>query len=170
MGAEAAGLAGAGIGAIGGIAKTIIGAKQAREAQEAIDSYQRQDLNNVFEGLSVSTLGADLQREELARASATSVGALQTAGARALVGGIGTVQQQNVTQSRQIGADLDVQQKEIDKLRAQDNARIQQLMEQRENADLAGLGQQLAVGQQNIFGGIGDATQAGTSFANLAGF
>ena len=35
------------------------------------------------------------------------------------------------------------------------------MQEQRENADLAGLGQQMAVGQQNFMSGIGDIAAAG---------
>jgi len=147
------------IGGVGGIAKTIMGAKQAAQAREAIENYQRQELTNVYGGLSVSTLGADLQREELARATATGVQALRQSGTRGLIGGLGRLQAGNIRQSRQIGADLDVQQKQIDLLRAQDEGRIRAMTERREEADLAGLGQQQMVGQQNIFSGIGDISQ-----------
>jgi len=158
--------AGAGVSAIGSVVQGIMGAKQASQARKAIDEYQRQELTNVYSGLSVSTLGADLQREELARATATGMGTLQQAGARALVGGIGGLQQGNVAQSRQIAADLDAQQKYIDQLRAQDNTRIQGLTEQREQQDLAGLGQMYNVGQQNLYGAIGGF---GSSIANFSG-
>jgi hypothetical protein len=161
MGAASAAIAG-----VGGIVKGITGARQASEARRAIESYQRQELTNVYGDLSVSTLGSDLQREELARATATGVEALQQAGVRGLIGGIGQVQAQNNLTSRQIAADLDMQQQQIDRLRAQDNATIRALQEQREAQDLAGLGQQLNVGQQNLFSGIGDVTR---SFGAAAG-
>lgn len=163
------GVGAAAIGAVGGIAKSIMGAKQARQARKAIDAYDRQELTNVYGELSVSTMGADLQREELARATATGVQALQQGGVRGLVGGLGRLQAGNIQQSRQIGADLDIQQKEIDQLRAGDEGRIQQMTERREEADLAGLGQQLMVGQQNLMSGIGDIAQSASAFGGMMG-
>lgn len=157
------------IGGVGGIAKTIMGASQARRARKAIDQYQRQELTNVYGGLSVSTRGADLQREEMARATATGVQALQSGGVRGLVGGLGRVQAGVTSQSRQIGADLDMQQKEIDRLRASDESRIQQMTERREEADLAGLGQQQMVGQQNLYSGIGDIAQSASALGGMTG-
>ena len=159
--------ASAGVTAAGGIAKSIIGAKQASDARKAIENYQRQDLQNVYADVGVSTLGSDLQREVLSQATATGIDALQRGGVRALVGGLGGVQQQNIQQSRQIGADLDRQQQDINRLRASDQANIRGLQEQRENADLAGLGQQLNVGQQNLFSGIGDFAQSASSAAGI---
>ena len=146
-----------------------MGASQARKARKAIEQYQRQEITNAYEGLSVSTMGADLQREEMARATATGVQALQAGGVRGLVGGLGQVQAGVTAQSRQIGADLDIQQKEIDQLRAGDEKRIQQMTERREEADLAGLGQQLAVGQQNLYGGIGDIAQSASAAGGMMG-
>lgn len=161
------GIASASIGAVGSIAQGIMGASQASKAKKALANYQRQELTNSYEGIGVSTLGADLQREELARSSANSVQALQQSGVRGVVGGIGAVQKANVQQSRQIGADLDMQRNRLDQLVAQDETRIRQMQEEREKADLAGLGQQLAVGQQNLFGGIAGLGQSMGSAAGL---
>lgn len=160
--------AGAGISAIGGVIKSIKGAKQEREARKAIDEYTRQDLTNAFDKTKVSTMGADLQREELARATASSVQALQQGGARALGTGIGAVQQANIQQSREIGADLDKQFQQIEMAKATDEARIREIQEQREKDDLAGLGQQLATGQQNFMSGIGDIASAAGVFGRGA--
>jgi hypothetical protein len=159
----------AGISATASIIKTSKAAKQERDAKKAIEQYDRQELTNVYGDLSVSTMGADLQREELARANATGVQALQQGGVRGLVGGLGLLQQGTIQQSRQIGAGLDIQQREINRLIAQDQTRIQKMMEQRENADLAGLGQQQAVGQQGVMSGIGDLAQIGASVSGTIG-
>ena len=153
--------------AVGAITKTIISANQASKARQAIERYDRQELTNAFAETSVSTLGADLQREELARASAMGIDALQASGTRGLVGGLGRLQQIQALQSREIGADLDRQQKEIDRLRAQDRVRMRELQEQRERADLAGLGQQYNVGRQGVMAGISDFQQAGGMLAGL---
>lgn len=158
---------GAGLSILGGITKGILGASQASKARKAIDDYKRQELTNAYDQLSVSTLGADLQREELARASASSIQALQQSGIRGLVGGIGKVQQNNIQQSRQIGADLDMQQRQIEQLVATDDARIRAMQETREQEDLAGLGQQQNVGQQNMFSGIGDVAQGVSAYTNM---
>lgn len=166
------------LGIGGGRARSRRASKEAAAAQKAIDNYDRQELLNAYAGLSVSTFGADLQREELARATATSVSALQQAGIRGLVGGLGRVQSINALQSRQIGADLDVQQKAIDQMRAQDETQIRQMMERREEQDLAGLGQQLNVALQNRATAQSDITQGlfgiagaalGGGFGNLFG-
>lgn len=158
--------AGAGLSATGGIVKTILGARQARKAQEAIDNYQRQALTNAYADLEVSTLGADLQVEQMNRTTANTVQALKAGGARALIGGIGKVQQINTDASRQIAADLDNQKNYNEKLEAQGEMQVQNMQERREEADLAGLGQQLSVGQQNIFGGIADTIRG---FGAMAG-
>lgn len=144
------------VAGIGGIAKAVSGASEARRAREALANYRRQELRNVYEGVGVSTLGADLRREEAARLAATSIDALQASGARGVLGGIGGVQQQSNLVNRQIAANLDEQQKQLDRLRAQDQARIRQIQEQREVADLQGLGQQLQTGRQDLFSGLGD--------------
>jgi hypothetical protein len=159
---------GAVVSAAGGIAKGVLGAVQAAKAKKAIANYKRQDLANAYEKMSVSTLGADLAREELARVSASSVDALQQSGVRGVVGGIGKVVEANSKQSRAIGVDLDKQDQAIQKLEADDDVRIRTLQEEREKADLAGLGQQLAVGQQNLFSGISDVAQSGSSIASSA--
>lgn len=157
------------ISVVGGVAKSVIGARQAKKAREAIKNYKRQELKNAYEGLEVSTLSADLQREELARASATSIQALQAGGIRGVIGGVGGVQQSVVQQSRQIGADLDRQQMQIEQMKAADEVRIQQMQERREEADLAGLGQQQAVGQQNVMSGISTVAGAAGAMAGLQG-
>lgn len=148
-----------GIGAGLGIYQTISGAIQSRDAREALNNYQRQDLENVAQDLTVSTLGSDLQREEQARLAATQVDALQASGTRGLIGGLGRVEAGNQRLMRETGADLDRQQKEIDRMVADDNARIRTMQEARENADIAALSSQFSAGQQNSYSGLGNVVQ-----------
>jgi hypothetical protein len=158
----------AAVGAGIGIYQTIQGAKQARDAKNALENYERQELKNVAEDLQVSTLGADLQREEQARLSASQIDALQGSGTRRIIGGLGRVEAGNQNVNRQIAADLDMQQREIDRMRAQDETRIQGMQEQREVADINALSSQYNTGQQNMMSGLGN-TIAGTGQA-IAGF
>jgi len=153
----------AGVGALASGIQAISGAKQKRDAQQELENYQRQELTNVAEGLQVSTLGADLQREEQARLASTQVDALQGAGARGLIGGIGRVEAGSQMVNRQIGADLDAQQKQIDQMRAQDEANIRGMQEQRETSDIAGLSSQYNAGNAMLWQGVGGIAQSGIS-------
>jgi len=164
------GAASAGIGAVGGIAQTIIGAGQARKARKAIENYDRQDITNLSEGLKVSTKGADLATQELARANATTVSALKAGGVRALMGGIPQIQASTVNQMAKIGADLDEQVINIQQQEIAGAEKARQMIERREEADLAGLGQQMSTGQQTMASGLsgfaGSMGQMGTLFAD----
>ena len=159
MGAGAASAAGGILGAGVGIYNTIQGAKQARDAKRALENYQRQQLTNVAEGLQVSTLGSDLQREEQSRLASGQVGALREGGTRALIGGLGRVAQGNQMVNRQIAADLDAQQKAIDQMRAEDDVRIRNMQENREIGDINALSSQYTAGQQTQANGLSQAVQ-----------
>lgn len=161
--AAATSIAMAGVGLLGSGYQAIKGAKDARDAQNALENYQRQEFNNIADGMQVSTLGADLQREEQARLAATQVGALQGAGVRGLVGGLGRVEAGNQMTSRQIAADLDMQQRQIDQIRAQDEASIRGMQEQREMQDISALSSQYNAGNQMMWQGIGGIAQTGIS-------
>lgn len=157
-------LAMAGVGLLGSGYQAIKGAKDARDAKNALDNYKRQEFQNIAEGMQVSTLGADLQREEQARLAASQVGALQGAGVRGVIGGLGRVEAAGQMVSRGIGADLDMQQKQIDQMYAQDQANIRGMQEQREYSDIAGLSSQYNAGNQMFqqgLGGLGQTAMAG---------
>lgn len=163
------GIAAAGIGAIGGAAKFFEGRKMQKQAQSAIDNFQWQDLKNPFENLQVSRLGADLQREEAGRTTATSVEALRSGGTRGIIGGLGRVNAQNNLLNRQIGADLDQQQKRIDFARAEDDTRIRSMQEQRQANELQGYGQAMSVGLGMKHDGIGNVMNAVGAIGQMGG-
>ena len=150
-------------GALASGIQAISGAKQRRDAKNALENYERQNLENVAEGLQVSTLGSDLQREEQARLAASQVGALQGAGVRGLVGGLGRVEAGNQMTNREIGANLDAQQKQIDQMYAQDQANIRGMQEQREVGDISALSSQYNAGNAMMWQGIGGISQSGMS-------
>lgn len=165
-------LAGAGLawGTGGSAAKMIGGAKQKRAAQRAARNFRRQELKNVHEGRRISTRGAELAREELARTTATGVEALRSGGIRGVVGGIGALGQATVDQSRQIGSDLDRQQIALDEAIAQDNANIRAIQEQRDNMELNAIQQQVNAGQEQMYSGLGDLAQVGFGAATSGMF
>jgi hypothetical protein len=161
---KAMGFVGAGLG----ITQSIMGAIQANDARKALENYERQELENVAENLTVSTLGADLQREENARLASTQIDALRGGGSRAIIGGSGRVEEGLQRANLEIAADLDRQQKDIDRMYAQDEANIRGMVEARENADIAGLSSQYTAGRQALFDGMGNALR-GASMAATSG-
>lgn len=169
MGAGAA-IAG-GLGVANGLSQMISGAKEKNQARNDLENYQRQQLENVQKDRTVSTLGSDLQREEQARLASTQISALQGAGTRGLVGGLGKVEAGNQRVNQQISADLDMQQKEIDAAIAQDDANIRAMQENRENADISALSSQYQSGKQDQNTGIGNAiTGVGMLGNSVEGF
>ena len=151
-----AGIAG-GMSVVGGAYNMIQGAKQRSDAAKALDKYQRQELKNVAENLQVSTLGADRQREEQARLAATQIDALQGAGTRGIIGGMGRVEAGNQAVNADIAANLDEQQKQIDAMKAEDDARIRNMQENREMGDISALSSQYNAGNEAMQMGIGQA-------------
>ena len=154
-----------GIGLLGSTFQIIKGAKDKSDAEKTLENYKRQEFTNIADTMQVSTLGADLQREEQSRLAATQVGALQGMGSRGVIGGLGRLETGSQQMNRQIGAELDAQQKQIDQMRAQDQANIRAMQEQREQQDIAGLSSQYNTGNQMMFQGIGSVAQ--TSIAAL---
>lgn len=153
----------AGIGAVGGIAQAISGAKQRRDARRALENYQRQELRNVAEGLQVYTKGVEMQRDEVARLGSSAIDAFSRGGSRALVSGLGRLQYNQQLQQRQAMADLERQQAEIDQMRVRDAMTIRGMQEQREMADIAALSSQYEAGNQMMWSGIGSIAQSGMS-------
>lgn len=148
-----------GISTLGGAYQAIQGAKQARDAKLELERLQTPELMNVADNLTVSTLGSNLQREEASRNYATSVDALRSAGARGIIGGLGVLNQNQNTVNRQIAADLDTQQKAIDMARAEDEARIRAIKEQRYANDVAALSSQINAGEASKMQGLMGAGQ-----------
>ena len=151
------------IALIGGAAsayQAISGAEAAKSAQNALNNLPIPDLVNPFEQMQVSTLGADLQRQESARMAAAGVETLQGAGVRGVVGGVGRVQAQGQLMNQQIAADLDRQQKELDQAKAAAQMNIQGMKEQRYRADVSALSSQINQGNQMFQAGLGGIAQS----------
>ena len=141
--------------------------KAAKKAQQAIDNYQRQDIVNPNLGLQVSTLGADRQREDLSRSIATMANQAAMGGSRSILGIAPNLLNAQMQQEQQIAANLDQQEAQRQAAVAQGEAMVMQMTEQRENADLAGLGTQLNVARQERANGYNNLIQTGLSAATL---
>lgn len=122
--------------------------KRAKKAEKSIEDYERQNLENPYESLQVSTLAADRQREDLARTMSTYANLASAGGSRAISALAPNLIAQQNNQEAQITANLDEQEQRRSQMVAQGNAMRQQMVEQRENNDLLGLGNDLAIAQQ----------------------
>lgn len=155
-------LIGGGISIIGGLIKMSRAKKLESENQARIDEYVRQSPDNAFASISVDSVGAELKREQSDALIATQLDALRKSGVRGVVGGVTPLAETSNKVGNEIYSDLSRQRADLNKSIAQDETRIRAIREARENADLAGLGNAVAVGRQNsesalndIFSGIG---------------
>lgn len=142
------------------ISQSVKAAKEKKAAARAIAEQKAPELTNAGEGLQVSTLGADLAKEEQGRLAASQVQAAQEAGTRGIIGSVGKISAQNQNVNAQTAADLDRQQKEIDYFKAQDTANIRGMKEQRFRDKLAALSSQYNSANQMQQQGIGNAISA----------
>lgn len=142
--------------------------RAAKKAQEDIDNYQRQDIVNPNLGLQVSTLGADRQREDINRSIATMANQAAMGGSRSILGIAPNLLNAQMQQEQQIAGTLDEQEARRQAAVAQGEGIAMQMTEARENADLAGLGNQLNVSRQERANGINNMIQTGFGAANVA--
>lgn len=157
----------AGISAGASILQTTSANKRAKETQKLIDNYQRQDITNPYENTQISTLGADRQREDLARAIATNAAYAAQGGSRAISALTPQMIAQSNAQEAQIVANLDEQEKQRQQLIARGNEMVQNMTENREANDLAGLGNSLNVARQERTNGVNNLIQTGVSAASM---
>lgn len=153
--------AGNAVGAIAGYSKWREGRKMQKKAQRLIDNFEWQELSNPYKDMQVSTMGADLRKEEGARAASTAVQALRGGGSRALVSGLATVQSESNNMNREVAANLDEQRKTIDYASAGEEANIRNMTETRQGNELAGYGQMLNTGMGMKYGGAADMQASG---------
>lgn len=157
------------IGAVGvGLAgyQAYSGAQQAEEAKKALENLPVQELKNPYENLQVSTMGADLRQQEQQRTEAAQIEALQGAGVRGVVGGLGRVEAGTQAVAQQTGAELDAQRKAIDQAIASGDMTLQQIEEQRKNANIAALSSQVSAGQQQQWQGLQGMAQSASAAAS----
>ena len=148
------------LGVGNGIAGAISQGKQARNYQKQIENYKRQTLVNPYADLQVSTLGADRQREDLARTMTTYGNLAAMSGTRGIASLLPNLTQTQNDQTAKIAANLDEQQKQIDQLKAQGEMQVQGMTEQRENNDLLGLGQAYQTARAQQQQGINQIAQS----------
>lgn len=145
-------------GVIGGFGKRAEGKRMQRLAAQKIADFKWQELTNPYKNLSISTAGAEYRRDEAARASSTATRAAMGAGARG-VAALGNVVAATNNVNRDVAANLDEQQRAIDAKAAEDETRIQGMIETRQTNELAGYGQMMNVGLGMKHQGVANIAQ-----------
>lgn len=130
------------------------GMKQERDAKSALGNFERQDLENVYNDMPISLMGSNLRREDASQTTANLTEAARGSGIRGVFGALPRIQSLSNQGARQNQLDVDGQVMRRNYAIAGDEGRIQSMQEQRDNADLAGIGQLMSVGQQNTQSGI----------------
>lgn len=130
------------------------GEKQKKEAKKALNNLDQQALENVYQDLPISTVGSDFLKEQNSRTTSQLVGASRNAGIRGVLSAVPKIQSFSNDSNREGQAYLDGQVQDRNRLIASDNQRIQGMEEQRYNAELAGIGQLMEVGQAYTDQGI----------------
>lgn len=162
-----------GLGFAKGIYDTISASKRQKQYQAELDAYQRQELTNKYKEMQISTIGSDMMREESSRNIATAMNSVGNAGTRAIIGATQktVAEQNNVDKNIQIELDGKIEKR--DYAIAQDDAQIRGMQEQRENADLAGLGNAIDTARQDANMGmntmLNGAMAIGTTDSNTSG-
>lgn len=144
------------------------GAEQKKKAKAELNAYERQELNNAFENVEISTVGTDLMREEAQRTTANIVDALQGGGSRGLAM-LPAVQANTNQVNRQIQKDIDDQIIQREYAIAGEDSRIMGIKEQRDNQNIAALGSQYMAGEQNVWNGVNGAVAAASSLGGAIG-
>lgn len=130
------------------------GEKQRKEGEAALNDFERQELENIYKDMPISLMGSNLRREDASQATANLTEAARGSGIRGVFGALPRIQAGNNQASRQNQLDVDNQIMKRNYAIAGDEGRIQNMQENRDNQDLQGIGQQIAVGQQNTATGI----------------
>lgn len=151
--------------------QAIDGSNQKRKAKNALQRYKRQDLNasNPYENIQISTVGSDIMTEQSQMNNTNAVDALRNGGTRGIAM-IPQVVANSNRQNQEIRAYLDDQVTKRNYAIAGDKTAIRGMKEERENADLAGLGQQMQVGRQDMWSGFRGLASSGMYAANNIDF
>lgn len=148
--------------------QTVDAKKKEKEAKKAAEEYDRQQLKNPYEDLQVSTLGAELQQQNLNNQVSTAVDTLRAGGTRAVLGGLPTLYDNVIQANQQIAAGLDQQYNQNQQLSAQGTAMVQGMTEQRERDDLLGIGNAMNTARQEYNQGLSNTVKSVANVASAA--
>jgi hypothetical protein len=147
----------------GGLAayQTIDGISTRKKGERGIDNYDRQDLQSAWENTQVSTMGSRYMAEESQRANANIIDATRNGGIRGVMGGIPQIMGVNNMQNQEGRMYLDRQVQDRTNNIAQDDVRLREMRERRDENNIAGFSSQIQTGRQDMWSGMMGIAKAG---------
>ena len=130
------------------------GIKDTKNAKRELSEYERQELDNAYKDIQISTFGSDLLREENARTSAGLTDAARNGGSRSIIGAIPKVVGATNEINQQAAKLIDGQVIERDYAIAGGEIRNQAIRERRDEQNIGALGSQVMAGEQNTWSGM----------------
>ncbi len=144
------------------------GNKEKKEAEADLDSLEVPEIKNEFGDIPISTAGSDILREESQRTSANLIDASKSGGTRSVMSSIPKIVALNNQQNLRAAKDIDDQIIDRDYAIARGEVQNKRLRENRYLNDVTGLGQRMAVGEQNMWNGImGMGTAVGVGLRGM---
>lgn len=151
------------------INKSIKAKRAADDYKNQIENYEREDFRNVYAGISLPMEGFRLREETIERNVAATSSLLADAGARGVVGGMGSLLDYSDRGVAKIGADLEKSKSQLSLMIAEDEKRIQAETSKREEADLRGLGALYAANRAESEAAISSIPQTIGALGNIVG-
>lgn len=147
---------GAGIASTGlQIFKTIKQSGEAKALEDRIANFNRRKLVNSAKDISISTLASEQETEANLSRFATSIEMLQRGGDRTVKSNLPRLSEGNILLQNKISADLGRQDERRSFAIARGEDNIQNIINQRENQALLGLGQELQNKRQGAQDSLG---------------
>lgn len=149
-----------GIGLLTNGISAITSAKRKKNAQNELNNYERQELQNAHRNRKISTVGSDLMREESSRTTASLVDAGRAGGMRGIFSMIPQIQGYNTKANAEAQNYLDDQVIDRERDIANDEMRIRSIKEQRDNQNIGALSSQVNAANQDMWSGITGAANS----------
>lgn len=162
-------LAGSAAASIGmGVKKSRDASKMMREAQSKIDGYERQILTNTLAGVDVPYQMYEAETRQVRQRAADAAAAASEAGARGMAL-LPAIQDNEFEQQEAVNARLEQNLYQLKLAQAQEEQRIQQMTERREQEELAGYGALYEAGRQTKYSAAGDIIGGVQSIGGILG-
>ena len=136
-----------------GLAQTISGAKQRKDAMEEADAYQQPALQNTMVGIATPQMAYNESMRQLARSSADAYSNLSMAGSRGMQMA-GDVMDRFQDAELQVLAQQEKSLYEMALEQAKENMRLREMMETRSQQDMAGIASEINMGTQTLTSGL----------------
>lgn len=162
-------LAGSAAASIGmGVKKSRDASKMMKSAQSKIDSYERQTLTNTLAGVETPYQMYEAETRQVRQRAADAAAAASEAGARGMAL-LPAIQDNEFEQQEVVNARLEQNLYQLKLAQAQEEQRIQQMTERREQEELAGYGALYEAGRQTGYSAAGDIIGGVQSVGGILG-